>query len=259
MFMAKMTEERAHVRRTSDAGCRPETKCGAWTRIMPSSEYPPMPMRRSSRDIKIAYAVAALFMFVRLSGVLSAPGRGKEEVPKNAKVTLSCDREAYWLGENVLVHLKLENTGGAPFRAEFGHDYRGAPRALRFKVTATDQDGKEAADPYPNSMLDAKYERLQVLVARLDEPDMLIKCMDGLKTMLANTGGGGSNSNIDLAAEGRRVKPQWEAFIKRHAEHLRAGKTFDLPHPEILPEMLPEGYHVSLMDGKNWPKQKWDR
>ena len=107
--------------------------------------------------------------------------------------------------------------------------------------------------------LDAKYERLQVLVARLDEPDMLIKCMDGLKTVFGNTGGGGSNSNIDLAAEGKRVKPQWEAFIKRHEEHLRAGKTFDLPHPEILPEMLPEGYHVSLTNGKNWPKQKWDR
>jgi len=92
------------------------------------------------------------WLLVSPVGVPWAPGRGRDDVPKNAKVALSCDRETYFLGENVLVHFKLENTGGPPFRAEFGHDYRGAPRALRFEVTATDQNGKRAADPYPNSM-----------------------------------------------------------------------------------------------------------
>ena len=76
----------------------------------------------------------------------------KLPVPPNAKVTLTCDKDEYFLGENILVHFKLENTGGTAFKANFGHDYRGAARALRFKVTATDQNGDSVADPYPNSM-----------------------------------------------------------------------------------------------------------
>ena len=71
-------------------------------------------------------------------------------VPSGAKVTLETDRREYFLGENVLLHFTLENTGKQPFEASFGGDYRGSTRALRFKVTATDQQRRVAEDPDPN-------------------------------------------------------------------------------------------------------------
>lgn len=72
---------------------------------------------------------------------------GTQPVPEGAKVTLEFDKAEYFLGENVLVHFILENAGAEAFEASFGHDYRGATRHLRFKVTATNQEGVEAEDP----------------------------------------------------------------------------------------------------------------
>src|SRR6266436_8268964 len=74
----------------------------------------------------------------------------KQPVPIGAKVTLELDRREYFLGENVLVHFILENTGDQPFEADFGGDYRGATRHLRFKVTAADESGHLAEDPDPS-------------------------------------------------------------------------------------------------------------
>lgn len=71
----------------------------------------------------------------------------KNPVPGGAKVTIKCDKKEYFLGENVLLHFTLENTGNNPFEADFGGDYRGATRALRFKVTVTDESGRIADDP----------------------------------------------------------------------------------------------------------------
>lgn len=76
-------------------------------------------------------------------------GSATQPVPKGAKVTLELDRSDYFLGENVLVHFVLENTGDKPFEASWGGDYRGASRHLRFKVTATDEAGQVAEDPDP--------------------------------------------------------------------------------------------------------------
>ena len=77
-------------------------------------------------------------------------GSGTKPVPDGAKVTLETDRQEFFLGENILVHFILENTGTQPFEAEFGGDYRGSSRHLRFKVTATDENGNMAEDPDPN-------------------------------------------------------------------------------------------------------------
>jgi phage tail protein X len=74
----------------------------------------------------------------------------KNSVPVGAKVTIDCDRQEYFLGENVLLHFILENTSDKPFEADFGGDYRGATRPLRFKVTATDESGRMAEDPNPS-------------------------------------------------------------------------------------------------------------
>ena len=48
--------------------------------------------------------------------------RTENLVPTHAKVTLSSEKNEYFLGENILVHFKLENTGGNTFKAGFGGD-----------------------------------------------------------------------------------------------------------------------------------------
>ncbi len=73
-------------------------------------------------------------------------------VPVGARVRLETSRPEYFLGENVLVHFILENAGSEPFELSFGGDYRGASRALRFKVTATDAAGRKVDDPNPSTL-----------------------------------------------------------------------------------------------------------
>lgn len=67
-------------------------------------------------------------------------------------MTLETDRPEYFLGENVVVNFVLENTGTEPFKASVGGDYRGCDRNLRFKVTATDEQGHVMPSPDPNPM-----------------------------------------------------------------------------------------------------------
>jgi hypothetical protein len=73
-------------------------------------------------------------------------------VPAGARLSLEFDKKQHFLGENVLLHLVIENVGREPFSIEMGGDYRGAPRALRFTVLAFDAKGKEVPDPDPNPM-----------------------------------------------------------------------------------------------------------
>ncbi|HRI54526.1 MAG TPA: HEAT repeat domain-containing protein, partial [Pseudomonadota bacterium] len=75
-----------------------------------------------------------------------------QPVPAGARVRLEAGRSEFFLGENVLVHFILENVGSQPFEMAFGGDYRGASRALRFKVTATDEAGRIAEDPDPSPL-----------------------------------------------------------------------------------------------------------
>jgi len=73
-------------------------------------------------------------------------------VPDGAKVTLESERTNYFLGENILIHFVLENTSTEPFTANFGGDYRGSSRSLRFIVSAVDENGQLVEDPDPNPM-----------------------------------------------------------------------------------------------------------
>lgn len=68
------------------------------------------------------------------------------------QLTLQTDKTRFVLGENILIHFTVTNTGSTPITIEVGGDYRGAMRQTRFLVTAVDQDGKEAPDPYPSTM-----------------------------------------------------------------------------------------------------------
>ena len=89
---------------------------------------------------------------VRADDVPMWPDSEMKPVPDGAKVTLELDRPDFFLGENVLVHFVLQNTGNAPFEASWGGDYRGASRHLRFKVIATDENGQAAEDPDPSPL-----------------------------------------------------------------------------------------------------------
>jgi hypothetical protein len=90
-----------------------------------------------------AVAVCLVILSVARSGAQEPPPRG-------ARLYLELDRHEYFLGENVLVHLVVENAGDKPFKIDVGGDYRRATRHLRFQVTATDAQGKEVPDPDPN-------------------------------------------------------------------------------------------------------------
>lgn len=78
--------------------------------------------------------------------LLASPGWAQE-----ADVTVTSDRSTYFLGENVLLDFRVHNPGKKALQIEWGGDYRGAPRDLRFKVEAFDQKGNLLSDPHPNS------------------------------------------------------------------------------------------------------------
>ena len=103
----------------------------------------------------------------------------------------------------------------------------------------------------------AEQERLEILVSRLDEPGMLYPCLNALRTVFDNVGGGGWNTNIDVAAEAKRIKPKWEKLLVDHAEYLQSGKRFTLPNPDISSDMFPEQFTMTLRVGatsSTWPE-----
>ncbi len=104
--------------------------------------------------------------------------------------------------------------------------------------------------------LDCNYQRIEILVARLDQVQVMFKCLESLKTIFSNTGGGGWNSNIDMQAEGRRIKPHWEKFIFDNAEDLKSGRKYELPDPKIQAEMFPEEFTMTLKNGTSWPERE---
>ena len=68
---------------------------------------------------------AGLWLFV--SGVRqcagSTAGENGTPVPAQAKVSLALDQKEFFLGENVLLHFCIENTGTEPFPINLGGDY----------------------------------------------------------------------------------------------------------------------------------------
>lgn len=102
----------------------------------------------------------------------------------------------------------------------------------------------------------AEQERLEILVSRLDERGMLFLCLNALKTIFDNVGGGGWNTNIDVAAEAKRIKPKWEKLLVDQAEFLQSGKRFTLPSPDISADMFPEQFTMTVTVGTKsrlWP------
>ena len=95
----------------------------------------------------------SILLMVCLAIASTSAGAGeKRPIPSGAKLSLHFEKDVHFLGENVLVHLCVENTAPMPFTIDLGGDYRGSPRHLRFKVLAIDEQGKDVPDPDPNPM-----------------------------------------------------------------------------------------------------------
>src|SRR6476660_6489959 len=71
-----------------------------------------------------------------------------------ARVTLTFPAARYYLGEPIWAEYRVTNLGTVPFPATRGGDYRGAPRHIRFQVTATDAAGRACLDPHPDPWCD---------------------------------------------------------------------------------------------------------
>jgi len=92
-------------------------------------------------------APAVLLVLLALRGATAADR--PVAIPSGSKISLVLDRTEFFLGENILLHYGIENTGGPAFAVEVGGDYRGGTRANRFKITARSATGQLVGDPAP--------------------------------------------------------------------------------------------------------------
>jgi hypothetical protein len=167
------------------------------------------------------------------------PGSATQPVPEGAKVTLEFDRPDYFLGENVLVHFVLQNTGDTPFEASWGGDYRGASRHLRFKVTATDEAGQPAEDPDPSGM-----------------------CMGGLGGPRTLKPGEKFTTSLPLMRYCDIVKPGVYTIRATHDFGWKEGQrkrpvgettiTFRMPNPEQAERIVSQ-----MAELPDWPNKFW--
>ncbi len=105
----------------------------------------------------------ALVIFLPVAAVASPVFGGAGPVPEGARVTLELDKAQYFLGENILVHFRLENVGDKPFSYSYGGDYRGGSRSARFKFSAIAPDGQPVADPDPSGFNEGGLGQTPVL------------------------------------------------------------------------------------------------
>jgi hypothetical protein len=73
-------------------------------------------------------------------------------IPSPVAIQLLADRETYFIGDAILLHYQVTNTGSQPLLITQGGDYRGATRSTRFHVTAVDEHQEAVPDPDPISM-----------------------------------------------------------------------------------------------------------
>ena len=103
------------------------------------------------RHVAVLLAVlAAKVCTAQPFDVLGNPNPSAKAIPTGIKISLENDKTNYFLGENILLYYRIENTGSNGFKISVGGDYRGSTRADRFKVTATSAAGKPVADPTPD-------------------------------------------------------------------------------------------------------------
>ena len=96
-----------------------------------------------------------------------------------------------------------------------------------------------AADNAILALDESSFKRIEILVSRLDEEEMIFKCLNSLKSIFSNTGGGGWSSNIDVAAEAARIKPLWSRSLKNTNQKSQPAKNLPFPIPLSLPKCFP--------------------
>jgi hypothetical protein len=104
----------------------------------------------SHSRLAIVFQLVGLALLVGPIRPTATAAEKNQGVPAQARVSVEIDKKEYYLGENVLLHFCIENSGAEPFTIELGGDYRGASRHLRFHVQALDAEGKLCADPDPS-------------------------------------------------------------------------------------------------------------
>lgn len=92
-----------------------------------------------------------LFLGVLAALAQSPPTTPPSKLPQPGavRITLLADKPEFFLGENILLHYRVENTGKEHLDCSVGGDYRGGTRANRFKVTVVDAAGRAMPDPAP--------------------------------------------------------------------------------------------------------------
>ncbi len=101
--------------------------------------------------ISMMVSASLLLLVGGFQSPVGTTAKGKDmPVPAGARVSIELDKNEYFLGENVLLHFCIENSGKEPFQIDLGGDYRGASRHLRFNVKALDAAGKLCDDPDPS-------------------------------------------------------------------------------------------------------------
>ncbi len=154
--------------------CREGLRPSAWAAlplIRPAATFSPPPRKGEGvrRGVRLAFrrlpsgiGIACLLFGLSASAqtpkpapepsLLSpAPARQSPQLPPpgSAKISLLADKAEFFLGENILLHYRIENSGKEPLGVDVGGDYRGGTRANRFKVTVVDAAGRELPDPAP--------------------------------------------------------------------------------------------------------------
>ncbi|MBC7862313.1 MAG: hypothetical protein IAF38_05010 [Bacteroidia bacterium] len=76
----------------------------------------------------------------------------RKEDKSKIELVLYPQKKNYYIGENILIQFCLINRGKTDVTVNFGGDYRGSWRALRFKVFAVNEKGDTVADPYPSEI-----------------------------------------------------------------------------------------------------------
>ncbi len=88
--------------------------------------------------------------------------------------------------------------------------------------------------------LDANWERLGILVTRLDEDGMTKHCLNDLvSTVVENLGGYSGPSDKWNAEDAKACKARWVKFLQEHGKQLKAGQRFKRDDPAITPDLFP--------------------
>lgn len=91
--------------------------------------------------------------------------------------------------------------------------------------------------------LAGRWDRIQVLVSRLDEKDVVPRCLEFLASDVLTEASrtGIPNSDMLNVATVRTCKAAWQQFLRDHEAELKAGKSFRLTDPALpLAKLFPE-------------------